>query len=251
MPQPLSSQVEFATPQAIRTKRVERLFYVGMSVALLLTVFAGFARTYFLKAYFGTPALPALVHFHGIVFTSWFVLFFVQTSLVAAGRIDIHRRLGIAGAGVAVLLVGLGTVTAIGGAAAGRSPPGGPPPLVFLAIPLEAMVVFSALVGAGLYYRRRPDVHKRLMLFATIAICAAAVSRLPFAFLKAGPPAFFGLTDLFLVPCVAIDFMTRGRIHPVTVWGSLFIIASQVLCVIVGGTQTWLEFAGWLTHFSA
>src|SRR5262249_35664001 len=159
--------------------RNERLFFVGITVILGLTVFAGFARTYYLKSYFGSPALSTLVHCHGIVFSSWIVLLLIQTTLVAANRTAIHRRLGMAGAVIAILMVVRGVIDALCGAAQGHTPPGGPPPLVFLAIPLGEMVTFPVLVGAGFYYRRRPDIHKRLMILATIGISSAAIARLP------------------------------------------------------------------------
>src|ERR1044071_9246719 len=85
-------------------KRRERLFYTGMAVAILITVFAGFARTYFLRPYFEPQPLLPLLHLHGVVFTAWVVLFITQTALVAARRTDIHRRLGVAGAALSALM---------------------------------------------------------------------------------------------------------------------------------------------------
>ena len=84
-------------------KRRERFFYVGISVIIAATVFAGFAPTYFLKSYFASPPLMPLLHLHGLVFTSWIVLLLTQTTLVAANRTDIHRRLGIVGGVIAVI----------------------------------------------------------------------------------------------------------------------------------------------------
>ena len=148
-----------------------------------------------------------------------------------------------------MIMVVVGTMTAIIRAKQGAAPPGGPPPLVFLAIPLFDMLVFSSLVSAGFYFRRRADVHKRLMVLATISLLAAAIARLPFGILKAGPPAFFGLTDLFIVACVLYDLITRGRLHRATVWGGLFIILSQPLRLMISGTSAWMAFATWLTHW--
>ena len=234
---------------AARTgRRRERLFYTGMAVAFVVTVFAGFARTYFLRPYFGTPALTPLLHLHGIVFTSWLVLLFAQTALVAANRTRVHRRLGMAGAVLAALMVFVGCATAIIRAKEGAAPAGAPSPLAFLTIPLGDMLVFAILVGAGFYFRRRPDVHKRLMLLATIAILPAATARLPFAFIQEmGPLAFFGLADLFIVVCLLYDLYARRRFHRATVWGGLLIIVSHPLRLVVGGTQAWLSFAEWLT----
>ena len=236
-----------ATP-AITRRRRERWFYVSMSIAVVITVFAGFAPTYYLRPRFTAEPLMPLLHVHGFVFTSWIVLFVVQTTLVAAHRTDIHRRLGILGGVIATLMVLLGVTTAVVRASQGSAPPG-VPPLGFLVVPLGDMLVFPILVGAGLYFRRQPDVHKRLMLLATISILAAAIARLPFAIMQAGPPAFFGLTDVFIVVCVLYDLITLRRIHRTTALAGLLIILSQPLRLFVGGTHAWLSFAAWLTHW--
>jgi hypothetical protein len=235
-------------PRVITVRRRKRLFYVGMSILILITVLAGFSRTYFLKAYFGTPELSLLLHVHGLVFTSWIFLFVAQTSLVASRRTDIHRRLGGLGALLAALLVIVGTATAILRVKGGSAPIPGVPPLAFLAIPLFDMVVFSILVGAGLYYRHRADVHKRLMLLATIALLSAPIARLPLELLKSGPPAFFGLTDLFIVAVLVYDVVTTRRVHPATILGGLVIVVSQPLRLMIAGTPPWMAFAGWLTQ---
>ncbi len=86
-------------------------------------------------------------------------------------------------------------------------------------------------------------------MLATISILAAAIARLPFAIMQAGPPAFFGFTDVFVVACVLYDLITLKRIHRATLVAGLFIIASQPLRLILGGTHLWLAFAGWLTHW--
>lgn len=232
-------------------RRRTPLFYSGMAVAVLITVFAGFAPTYYLRSYFGTPPLIPLLHLHGLVFTAWLVLFLAQTLLVAARRTNVHRRLGIAGAVVAVLMLAVGTFTAIIRAKL-SAPPDGASPLIFLTIPLGDMLVFAILVGAGFYFRRRTDVHKRLMLLATISILPAATARLPFAFIQqTGPLAFFGLADLFIVPCLIYDLITRGRPHRATVWGGLILVASHPLRLLVGNTHAWLTFATWLTELVA
>ena len=234
-----------------QTRRRERVFFTCMSIAFVITVFAGFSRTYFLRPYFQTQPLIPLLHLHGLVFTSWLALFLIQTTLVATNRTRIHRRLGIAGAVIATLMVIVGTTTAIIRAKLVEGPPGFPSPLVFLTIPLGDMLVFAVLVGSAFYFRRRPDVHKRLMLLATIGILPAAVARLPFAFIQQyGPLAFFGLSDLFIVPCLVYDFVTRGRPHRATVLGGALIVISHPLRLIVGNTHAWLVFATWLTHWS-
>jgi hypothetical protein len=232
---------------AIRTGRRTRRFYVGMAVAIALTVFAGFSRTYFLKAYFGTPELTLLLHVHGLVFTLWVLFFLLQTTLVATGRTYLHRKMGIAGAVLATLVFVLGIVTAVARTKGGAAPIPGGSPLAFLAIPLFDMLVFGMLVGAALFYRRRLEAHKRLMTLAMIALLAAPIARLPLPLLSAGPPAFFGLADLFILALLVYDLTTRRRIHPATIWGGLLIVASQPLRLMIAGTAAWMSFAAWLT----
>jgi hypothetical protein len=231
-------------PRTVAAGRRTRLFYVGMATAIVVLVFAGFSRTYFLKSYFGSPDLSLLLHIHGVVFTTWVLFLLAQTTLVATGRTYIHRRMGVAGAVLAVLLVVVGSLTAILRVKGGSTPVPGVSGLSFLAIPLFDMLLFAILVGAALYFRRRLEAHKRLMLLATITLLGAPIAR----FHWGGPPTFFGLSDLFIVAMVGYDLITRRKIHPATLWGGLLIVASQPLRLMISGTPAWLAFAGWLTR---
>ena len=233
-----------AVQPRVITARQTRRFYVGMAIAIAITVFAGFSRTYFLKSYFGSPELSRLLHIHGVIFTAWVLFLLAQTTLVATGRTYIHRRMGVAGAVLAVLLVVVGTMTAILRVKGGSAPIPGVSGLSFLAVPLFDMLLFAILVGAALYYRRRLEVHKRLMLLGTIALLGAPIAR----FHLGGPPTFFGLSDLFIVAMLVYDVVTRGKVHPATIWGGLAIVASQPLRLMISGTPAWLAFAGWLTR---
>lgn len=233
---------------AVVTKRRTRRFYVGMAIAFVITVFIGFSRTYFLKSYFGGRELSFLVHLHGLVFTTWVLFFLAQTTLVATGRTYLHRRMGVAGAVLAALVLVIGTTVAIVRARGDTSPIPGVPPLSFLAIPLFDMVVFGILVGTALYFRRKLEIHKRLMTLAMITIMAAPIARIHFPLIPPGPPTFFGVTDLFIVAMLVYDLTTRRKIHPATIWGGLLVVISQPLRLMISGTPTWLAFAGWLTR---
>jgi hypothetical protein len=233
-----------SVPPRVVTARRARRFYVGMAIAIAIVVFAGFSRSYFLKAYFGSPDLSLLLHIHGVVFTSWVLFLVAQTTLVATGRTYIHRRMGVAGAVLAGLLVVVGTMTAILRVKGGSAPIPGVSGLSFLAVPLFDMMLFAILVGAALYFRRRLEAHKRLMLLATITLLGAPIAR----FHLGGPPTFFGLSDLFIVAIVVYDLATRRKIHPATLWGGLAIVASQPLRLMISATPAWLAFAGWLTR---
>jgi hypothetical protein len=221
-----------------------------MAIAVVATVAVGFAPTYYLKPLFATPALPLFTHIHGALFTAWVLLFLAQTSLVAANRTDLHRRLGVAGAVLAIAMAVSGAALAIESARLARPALGvlaRASPLFVLVIPLASVVVFAILVGLGLYYRRRPDAHKRLMLFATLALLPPALARI--RVLNAiGPQAFFGVTVLFIAAVVAYDYWTRRRVHAVSLWGGLFLALSFPGRIALGHTDAWLTFARWLVR---
>jgi hypothetical protein len=220
-----------------------RLYRVAAILALAI-VFAGFARTFFLKFLFhAPPPLSMLTIAHGIVMTSWFALFIVQAQLVASGRVRLHRRLGIAGMALAVLVLVAGTTTAIVGAHLGHSP--GPPPLVFLAIPLGDMLVFALLVGTAFLLRRRGDYHKRFMVLAFAGMLTAAVARIPG---NGGIVLNSSETLLFCAACIAWDTWRERRLHPAFGWGFALVAASWPLRLWLSGTAGWLAFAGWLAR---
>lgn len=233
---------------SIQRSGKDRRLYIWVAAFIPLIVLAGFARSYYLKSLFGAPALPGLlVHLHGFVMTSWVVLFVAQVWLVAARRTRLHQRLGVLGAGLAALVVCVGVATALSAASRGASP--GPPPLRFLVIPLGDMLVFALLVGTALYFRRRMEIHKRLMLLAAVNLLTPAIARIPLQFIETGGPlVFFGLTDLCLLACAVFDTVRNRRLHPAFLWGTLLIIASQPLRLMLAGTDVWMRFATWLVR---
>ena len=157
-------------------------------------------------------------------------------------------QLGIAGVVVAALVVIFGFATAIASASAPRMRPMGMNSQQFVLITLVAIASFAGLVTAAVALRKRADLHKRLMTLGTIALTSAPIARLPFV-RPVGPPAFFGLTDLFIVAMLVYDLATRRKVHPATIWGGLVIVASQPLRLMISGTPAWLAFAGWLTNW--
>jgi hypothetical protein len=225
----------------------DRKFFSGFALVLLLTVLAGFARTYYLNGFADPPfSLTPVLHWHGAVFTAWMVLLLLQTSLISAGRVNLHRQIGALGGVLAVAMVGLGIHVAVSRTASGTMADQGVPPLLFLAVPVIGMLVFAALVAAALYLRRSSASHKRLMMLATLELVTAGVSRLPVVE-SWGPVGFFGVTDLFVLALIAYDWLTLRHVHPATAWGALVLVASQPARLLIGGTGAWLAFATWVT----
>jgi hypothetical protein len=225
----------FARPRAEPRSR----FFFGMSIVLLLLVFGGFAQTFFLRPLFDVPAIPWFLYGHGILMTAWYGLLAVQSGLVRAGRVDVHRRLGIAGAVLALALVIVNALVVIGHparVAAGQ-----------YSIELEyeahpeivdqifwtdtgALAGFATYVALALALRRRPGAHKRLMLLASITVLGPAYGRIAnlmpsaevgtivFACVAIGLPLALVIYDARTLP---------KRFHPATV--------AAIVAIFLGG----------------
>lgn len=239
---------DMATKPLSLPASTHRRFYFYAVLAGAIIVFVGFAQSYFLKRFFGTPPLYPLLHLHGFIMTSWFVLFATQTWLIGAHRVRLHRQLGIFGALLAatILIVGAAVVTI--NAREGRVPPAAPiPVIVFLSY--ANLMAFGVLVGAAIYSRGSSEFHKRLMLLATLNLLPAAVSRIPLHFIESGGLlAVFGLPDIFIVGCVAYDTLRHRRLHPAFAWGALWSIGWPVIAIQLAGTSAWIRLTNWLLH---
>lgn len=228
---------------------MNRWFFVGIAVAAALTVFFGFAPTYYLREVPSRGSLPAALHIHGALFTAWMLVFVAQAWLVSTRRTRLHRRVGALGGVLVVPMLVSGVTVALAwakdessvavGALASESR------FVVVAIPLTSIVLFAILVAAGLYYRRQPDIHKRFMVLATIALLPPALGRIPILAAR-GPAAFFGVTILFILSVAAYDYWTRRRVHAVSLWGGLGLAASFPARVALGNSEAWQAFAQWL-----
>lgn len=220
----------------------DRRLFVGAAIGTLVVVVAGFARTYFLKLLYQTPALPWLVHLHGAVMTSWFLLFCVQTCLIARHRTDLHRRLGIVGAALVVVMVVLGMIVVTHAAAreVHAHTKDAPFFLMLLALDPFMLLVFAALATGAIAMRnRRSDVHKRLMLLATLSLTLFAIGRLPF---PSEALAWLIYAVCLFVP-VIIDTVRNHRLHPAFGWGAPAVFVSLYLVRQLAVTPTWIHFA--------
>jgi hypothetical protein len=247
-----------------------RWFYVWMGVAIAVIAVAAFAPTYWLQVPAGTFTGSPMLHLHAILFTAWMVFFISQATMVATGRVRDHRAWGLAGISLATAMVFVGVAAAIGtmkNAAAAGLPEVG---RVFLIVPVSALLVFGGLFIAAIANTSRPEVHKRLMVVATVALLPAAIAR--FFFLAAtggGPglrPGLFTaeaqpppiaiatvpavIADLLIVAAIVYDWRTRGRPHPAYLIGGGILLASQTLRIPFSATPVWHAFADFLGSFA-
>lgn len=216
-----------------------RSFYVALSILMTVLVGVGFWPSYYGPLIRGAARAPAILHFHGIVYVGWLALLIMQAALAARGHIRAHRSVGnvAIGYGVVVWLVGIlvSFVAPVMHVNAGewtidRA-------AAFLPIPLGDMVLFGGFFGSAVAYRHRPEIHKRLMLLATVAIVFAAAFRLQ----AAGVPMFaaIGLWFLPVTLGIAYDASTQRRVHPVY-WVGAAAMVFALLRLPFSNSDIWL-----------
>jgi hypothetical protein len=215
-----------------------------MALMMLASVFLGFAHSYYLAGVFHAPLPSLIVHIHGAVFSAWILLLVTQTSLVSAGRVNIHRRLGIAGFLLACFMVVLGVLAATDALSRPNSP-SGLDVKTFYIIPMTDMLIFSVLVFSAFRARFNPAAHKRLIIIATTGILIAAVARWPFAMVHRKPLVAALLSYIFLLVLIAYDFWSTRKVHPATLWAAAFLIVVQQIRFPIGQTAVWHAFATW------
>lgn len=223
-------------------------FYSNIALFFAAFVFFGFSRTYYLRFLSDLPPMSMLLHLHGIVATAWVALFVAQTRLIAARRVDLHMKLGIAGVLLAIAMIIVGLLTMAGAAAAPGVRPSGLTQAQFSAIPLTSTLLFTACVALALRLRHRADFHKRLMLLAMITILGPAVGRLLLLtdFGLIAPliqPAF---VFCLLATCIAYDWRRHHLVHPVFAWGGLVLMLSWPFRMWLAGSEVYEPVANWI-----
>src|ERR1700721_4687766 len=219
------------TPMIQFTENRRFLGYFASGAIISTVMIVGFAKNFYLRAWIGTRPITAMVHVHGLVMTAWILLFLTQTPLVAKGRTDLHRNLGIAGAFLALIVVALGIYTMASSIL--RQTPGATLQLFalqFVAFDGVSLLLFGALVSAALGVRSRPQVHKRLMLMALVSLLPPALGRFVAYFTRINVfEIVLGLMCTTVAVCVIIDTIRHRRLPPALVCSGVLVIAINLL----------------------
>lgn len=206
-------------------RRTDHLFFCAIISVIVIAVFIGFARTYFLAAIYHFKLPSLLVHVHGALYTGWIVLLTTQVVLASIGRIRWHMKLGVLGMFLAPLMVVVGFATLFAAVRRHFLSPAGVR-IIFVGDTLT-LCIFAGLVLWAFLARRDAPTHKRLMLLATCIILGPPISRWPFHFMES-VTAFFIVLDSFVFLLVLYDLWKLRALHRATVWGVLLTAAWQL-----------------------
>jgi hypothetical protein len=227
-------------------------FYSRMAYACLAVAVIGFAPTYWIPLVTGRLEVAPILHLHAFVFYGWLTLLAVQTRLAATRRIARHRELGLLGVAWATAMCGVGIAAAVHSIKQADAAGFGDAARAFSVVPITGIFFFAALFALAIVKIKRGDVHKRLMLIATVSLLNAAVGRLfilaigltPPTATAVPPPVFVTIlpgiiADLLLVPALLHDRKHLGYVHPVYWIGGAALIVSQLLRVPISNTAAW------------
>ena len=228
-------------------------FFAIIALALAVFTVIGFSRTYYFRFLTDLPPLTLLVHLHGLVFTAWLAVFVAQTRLVAANRVDLHVKLGIAAVVIALLILIVGFLTMAVKANEPRIHPSGLTPTQFTVVGVTSLGMFAAFVALGIALRRKAAAHKRLMVLAMIAVLTPPSSRVL---------TLLGLREhwVYLVPiipalfigwCLIHDLRRYGKVHPVFAIGGLAIVALWPFRLMAGRSEWYQPIGEWIARVGA
>lgn len=237
-------------------------FFVAMSAMILGIVLMGFAPTLYLRGLFDAPPIPNYLYVHGALLTAWFAIVVAQTALIRGGGVGAHRRLGVVGVCVGVAVVVASVIVTLRFVDRVMHAPTEPdmnlsvmmgfevaPPLVSLGATalwgnLTSLVTFTVLLGCAVLMRDRGDVHKRLMILASLSLLPPAIARIsrwPGLGGDLGPLVPIVMLVL-LFGMVSFDLYTRRRVHRATLVGGVLV----VLGIIAGSAVARSDVGLWV-----
>jgi hypothetical protein len=253
----MNTRVSEAVPAAARSRPTAgRWFYVSVALMVLFLNVVSFVPS-IIDASTRTVPLPltSIDLAHTVVSVTWLLAFLVQVTLVPAGRLDVHRRLGIISVLLSAAFIVVTWFMLVEGARRGFDLSGdliprgtSVDPSTFLA-PANALALIGVLIGAAVWYRQRPAVHKRLMMFALLTSTGAPIAHLVGHWAALRPYPVINIISGALLLCLPAihDRMSQRRIHRVSLWGAIgsFVWVTGFFMVIAP-TSVWHDFAVWI-----
>jgi hypothetical protein len=227
--------VPLPRPHSTPAAFLRQYFYFCMSLLIAVVVVYGFSQTIGHNLLHASPLPPFILTIHAIVFPGWVLFFILQSALVRTRNVPLHRTLGWFGLalGIAIILLGYVTATAMDRFRLQRHTMDSP---AFLIVQLMDLTSFAIPFGLAIYWRRRPEYHRRLMLIASCGLTDAAFGRFPMLPLALSP----GGVDALILLGILRDLIVDRRIHKVYLYAFPLLILFQIFCM-----QTYFHTSPW------
>jgi len=206
----------------------DRMFFSLAALWFVALTLVGFGRTFYFRAL--PEPLPTHQVVHGIVYSAWVLLFLAQAILISAQRRRWHIALGSAAVVLLMFMIPVGFHVVLVKVSSGMET------IDEAGFNLTGLMLGFALAFAGLATRKRPFIHKRLMMVATVVLTTAAADRAAIVFgldevrlfrkLLAAAPAFalvgYDAVSLRRIPVLSSALVT-------VVWLNGWFVPSDVV----------------------
>jgi hypothetical protein len=228
-------------------------FFFWITVVMAGFVFSGFALTYLQPMAAGTLGpLPPAIHVHGLFYFSWMILLIVQSLLVNVKNVPLHRSVGTFGIVIATsLLLSGALITILFARSVRANPPADYYFLMYLSV--VALISFGALFCLAIRNTRRPETHRRLILFATINLLPPGINRLyivSFGLSEAPLLATFLTMDILALAILIHEWRAHRRISAASWTGVAFVLVPQLLCVPIASSAAFVSLTGMLADLA-
>jgi hypothetical protein len=223
-----------------RNGLVDRYFYFAISLLLAAIVVFGFSRTVGDHLLHAAPARPLLLWIHGAAFSAWVVFYIFQSALVRTRNVKWHRFFGWFGTGLAAFMIPLGVIIAVIMARFNVHILHETGIETFLAIPFFDMLAFSLFVGFAIYWRKQPELHRRLLFIATCGLMDAAFGRFDTIF---NHNLYYLCLDGVMLLGVVRDLLVNRSVHKLyrVVLPPLWIAQALTIYLYAGSPAWWLR----------
>jgi hypothetical protein len=216
-----------------RAHSIDRWIFVGMAVWFILIVLTGFIPDALMKIGLveagQRPPFPIVLHMHAVAMGSFLLLLLTQSVLMATGRCELHKKVGIAAFVLVPVLVVVGVVLAPTMYHQVWNQAQTAPPEVqaklqqvlhdlddILLLQIRAGILFPLFMVLALKARGgNAGLHKRMMFLATAVPLPAALDRM--TWLPNTLPASPLGSDLWILvvlsPLFVWDVIRNRRVH--------------------------------------
>jgi hypothetical protein len=227
-----------------RAHAIDRWIFVAMAtwfIAIVLTGFIPDALGKIAAVQAGKrPPFPLVMHVHAVVMGAFLLLLLAQATLMATGRCELHKRVGIAAFVFVPALVIVGSILAptiyhmVWNLA--QSGPADMRPVMqervheldnILLMQIRIGILFPLFMAIGLLARGvNAGLHKRMIFLATAIPLPAAIDRM--TWLPTTLPASPVATDLWVLaaisPLFVWDIVRNRRVHEAyVIWLALYV----------------------------
>ena len=227
-------------------------FFTAIAIIGIIAILVGFSKTFIIPLVSGTKTWPLTIYAHAFFVFGWVIIFLTQSLLIQNKKYKIHIFIGrwaafiAVGAAISIIPASLFQIERELKEGLGQTA------ISSIVGSLASASMFLILVTLGILNRKRPQVHKRFMLLATIILIWPAWFRWRHYFPSVErPDIWFAvvLSDSLILVAFIWDWLKNKYIHPALLYGGLFIIAENVMEILLFDSKGWRVLANSLYTF--